>query len=57
MRSLVRTAVAVLSIAAVSVVATPALSGRAATLPTARDEEWWFASWGIQKMAWPHSTG
>jgi subtilisin family serine protease len=48
---------AIAAMAAVAFAGMPVASGRAAALPTARDEEWWFASWGIEKMAWPHSTG
>jgi type VII secretion-associated serine protease mycosin len=46
-------AVASLAVAALTLV--PA--GPAGATPQPRDEEWWFSSWGIQKMAWPVSTG
>lgn len=46
-------AVASLAVAALTLV--PA--GPANAAPQPRGEEWWFAAWGIQKMAWPQSTG
>ncbi|MCW2939517.1 MAG: hypothetical protein JWN00_2502 [Actinomycetia bacterium] len=35
----------------------PAGPAGAAALPHPRAEEWWFVSWGVEKMAWPESTG
>jgi hypothetical protein len=32
-------------------------AGAANAAPRPRDEEWWFSSWGVEKMAWPQSTG
>jgi type VII secretion-associated serine protease mycosin len=35
----------------------PAGPAGAAAQPHPRSEEWWFVSWGVEKLAWPESTG
>lgn len=48
---------AIASIALAAFTAMPIGSANADARPRPRNEEWWFAAWGIEKMAWPQSTG
>ena len=55
MRIMKRGLAAAVSLAVAALTLVPA--GTAGAVPKPRDEEWWFSSWGVEKMAWPQSTG